>query len=485
MEVHLYNKVYFHKLGDDPDKDELIFGEERPKDDMLDLSLSANDRYLAIYATQSWTENEIYIYNRETKETKLIITGILSQFDLHFLNNKAIVITNYKANNYRVLSSPLDELEKPIDQWDEFIPESEYLLEFVNMSSDKIFAGYMVNASSQVKVFDHDGKELESLPIPPYSSIMGISSRLGEEEFFFGVSSFTFPRVMYHYDSDAVAYEVIRKTNNPLNPEEYDVKQEWFTSKDGTKIPMFIFHRKDVDLLEASHPTILYGYGGFASGITPYFMKNWVPWVERGGIFAIANIRGGNEFGDNWHKSGIKENKQNTFDDFIAASEYLILKKYTTSEQLGILGGSNGGLLVSAVAVQRPELFNAVASLVPLTDMVRFPRFGMAMRWVHEYGDPKIKADLERILKWSPYHNVKERRSYPNFLFTTAEKDTRVDPLHSRKMAAVLQSVQNKNDVLLFTETEAGHGPGKPIKKIVESQALIINFFAQKLGLKV
>lgn len=484
MDLHLFSKVYFHHLGDNPDIDQLIFGEDRPKDDMVNLTLSVDDRYLAIHVSQTWTENEVYIYDRETKETKLIITGIPSKFNLLFLKNKAIVITNYNANNYRVLSTLLSDLDKPIEQWDEFIPENKHVLEFIDASSNKIFAGYMVNASSQVKVFAHDGKELESLPLPPYSSIMGISARRDEEEFFFGVSSFTFPRIMYHYDPNMGSYEVIRRTDNPLNPDEYDVKQEWFTSKDGTKIPMFIFHRKDVDL-ETAHPTILYGYGGFGSGITPYFMKNWIPWMERGGIFVIANIRGGNEFGVEWHKSGIKENKQNTFDDFIAAAEYLIEKKYTTSNQLGILGASNGGLLVSTVAVQRPELFNAVASLVPLTDIVRFPQFGIAMRWIHEYGDPKVKTDLERILTWSPYHNVKEGVKYPNFLFTTAEKDTRVDPLHARKMVAMLQSVQNKNDVLIFTETEAGHGPGKPILKIVEEQGLILNFFMKKLGLKV
>lgn len=484
MDLHLYPKVYFHQLGDNSDTDQLIFGEGRPKDDMVDLELSIDNKYLAIHVTQTWTENEVYIYDRETKKTKLIITDIPSKFGLIFLHDKAVIITNYNANNYRVLSTPLSDLDKPIEQWDEFIPENEHVLEFINASSNKIFAGYMVNASSQVKVFDYNGKELESLPLPPYSSIMGISARIDEEEFFFGVSSFTFPRIMYHYDPNVGLYEVIRKTDNPLNPDEYEVKQEWFTSKDGTKIPMFIFHRKDVDL-ETPHSTVLYGYGGFGSGITPYFMKNWIPWMERGGIFVIANIRGGNEFGDRWHKSGIKENKQNTFDDFIAAAEYLIEKKYTTSNQLGILGGSNGGLLVSAVAVQRPELFNAVGSRVPLTDMVRFPQFGMAMRWIHEYGDPQVKANLEKILTWSPYHNVKKGISYPNFLFTTADKDTRVDPLHARKMAAMLQSVQKENNVLIFTDTEAGHGPGKPIKKIVGSQALMLNFFMKKLGLKI
>ena len=254
-------------------------------------------------------------------------------------------------------------------------------------------------------------------------------------------------------------------------------------SKDGTKVPMFIFHKKGLNL-DSSNPTLLYGYGGFNHCETPSFMRNWVPWIERGGIFAIANIRGGGEFGDKWHKAGIYKNKQNSFDDFISAGGYLISRKYTSREKLGIIGGSNGGLLVSVVGVQRPDLFKAICSRVPLTDMVRFPKFGMAIRWVHEYGNSNLKEDLERILTWSPYHNVKEGIKYPDFLFTTADKDTRVDPLHARKMTAMLQGVNKENEVHLFTEMDAGHGSGKPVVKIVENQALILSFFAQELGLE-
>ncbi|MFA5745062.1 MAG: prolyl oligopeptidase family serine peptidase [Candidatus Paceibacterota bacterium] len=214
-------------------------------------------------------------------------------------------------------------------------------------------------------------------------------------------------------------------------------------------------------------------------------MRSWIPWIERGGIFVDANLRGGGEFGEKWHKAGIKENKQNSFDDFISAAEYLISEKYTNTQHLGILGASNGGLLVSAVAVQRPDLFKAVCAKVPLTDMVRFPRFGMALRWIHEYGNPEVKEDLQKILTWSPYHNVKEGVEYPATLFMTANKDTRVHPLHSRKMAALLQSVNKENNVLLFTEFEAGHGAGKPKSKVIESQSLVLTFFAKELHLNV
>lgn len=210
-------------------------------------------------------------------------------------------------------------------------------------------------------------------------------------------------------------------------------------------------------------------------------MRSWVPWIAQGGVFAVANIRGGGEFGDAWHKAGMKEHKQNSFADFIAAGEYLIAQNYTSHEHLGIVGGSNGGLLVAVVGIKRPDLFKAVCSQVPLTDMVRFPKFGMALRWIHEYGNPDVKAELEQILLWSPYHNVQADATYPSFLFTTANKDTRVDPLHARKLAALLQDAHSDSDVLLCTEMDAGHGPGKPVIKIVENQALILSFFEMKL----
>lgn len=481
-EEHLHTKVYFHKLDNDSKNDELIFGEGRPKDDIIDISLSLDGRYLAIGASQKWIENDIYIYDHESKQTTPLVVGVSAQFSGFFLKDRVIIHTNYKANNYRVLSVPLDSIFAPIDEWREIIPEKEYVLKAVFSTKDKILAEYIDNACSKVIIFDYEGKEKEEIGLPPYSTITAISTRREEEEFFYGVMSFIFPKIVYRYIPKEAKFIEYRKADNPIDQKEYIVKQEWYKSKDGTRIPMFVFH-KDSLKNDGTNPTILYAYGGFGSIQSPSFKKSFVPWLERGGIFAVANIRGGGEFGEAWHKGGIKEKKQNSFDDFISAAEYLVEQKYTDSKHLGILGGSNGGLLVSAVAVQRPDLFSAVCSTVPLTDMVRFPLFGMALRWVHEYGNPENEVDLKNILKWSPYHNVKEGIEYPSFLFTTAEKDSRVDPLHARKMTAMLQSVNNKNDVLLFVEKEAGHGSGKPITKIVESQAMILTFFVQKLEL--
>lgn len=483
-EEHLHTKIYFHKIGENPEEDELVFGRGRPKDEMLGLSISLDGRYLAISSARTWTENDIYIYDRDTKQTTPLIVGIPAKFSPRFLKDKIIIKTNYKANNFKIILTSLTSLFDSIDSWKELIPQREYLLDSVTITKSKIIATYLVNAHSKVVMFDHNGKEVEEIPLPPYSSITGISSNIEEGEFFYGVDSFTFPKIIYKYSPSENKFEIYRKTDNPINPDDYVVKQEWCKSKDGTKVPFFIFHRKDIPTSKAN-PAVLYGYGGFAHIDTPRFMKNFVPWIERGGIFAVANIRGNAEFGEKWHKDAIKDKKQNSFDDFIAVAEHLIEKGYTDRDHLGILGGSNGGLLVSVAAIQRPELFNAVCARVPLTDMVRFSQFGIASRWVHEYGNPQVREDLQKILKWSPYHNVKSGVEYPSFLFTTANKDTRVDPLHARKMTALLQSVNKNNPVLIFTEIEAGHGPGKPIKKIVESQALLLTFFAQNLGLKV
>ncbi len=483
-EEHLHTKVYLHRLGDDPDNDELIFGADRPKDDMIGINLSPNGKYLAISVAQSWTENNIYIYNHETQETKTLIESVPSKFYVYFLDDKVLIKTNNKANNYRVLWTAYEGLHKSIDEWKEFIAEKEHLLQSISVTKNKILVEYLVNAHSEVLIFNYEGAELDKLPLPQYSSLAGISGRNEEEEFFYGVDTFIFPKITYQYNPATAQHVEYRKTYNPIYPEKYEIKQEWFQSKDGTRVPVFIFHKKGV-VRNGQNPTLLYGYGGFSHNETPGFMRNWVPWIERGGIFVIANIRGGGEFGESWHKGGVKENKQNSFDDFIAAGEYLIVQKYTDQQHLGIIGVSNGGLLVSAVGVQRPDLWKAICSRVPLTDMVRFPLFGIAVRWTHEYGNPEIKEDLQRIMTWSPYHNVKEGTKYPDFFFTTANKDSRVDPLHARKMAAILQNAHKENMALVFTEMEAGHGPGKPVAKMVENQALVLTFFATKLGLKV
>ena len=482
-EEHLHTKIYFHKIGDDPERDELIFGSDRPKDDLIRINLSPNGKLLTIHVSQNWTKNEIYIYDRDTGTTRSLVTGLPSKFSIFFLPAKVLMMTNHKADNYRVLWTEYDDLYKPVDDWKEFIPEEKFPLVFLKVVKGKVLAEYLVNASSKIFVFDHEGNRVEEIPLPGHSSLTGISGRREEEEFFYGVSSFIFPKISYRYDSKSLKYLKYRKMDNPIDPKDYEVIQRWSDSKDGTKIPVFIVTKKGI-VLDGLNPTILYGYGGFGASETPSFLRNWLPWLKRGGIFAVANIRGGGEFGSKWHKGGIKENKQKSFEDFIAVAEYLISHGYTNNNHLGILGGSNGGLLVSAVGIQKPDLFKAVCSRVPLTDMVRFHKFGIARRWTDEFGNPDIRSDLERIITWSPYHNVRNGVGYPSFLFTTAEKDTRVEPFHAWKMAARLQEVEN-SETFVLTEKEAGHGAGKPVAKVVETQAMILAFFGAELNLKI
>ncbi len=484
-EEHLHVRVFFHPLGSNPLKDELIFGENRPKDDMITLSISLDGKYLAIEVSQKWTENDIYIYEVESKNFIPLVTGISAKFSVQFSNDKLLIHTNYKANNYRILSLPFSDINKPIDEWSEFHAEKDHLLESFTISKEYILLTYLQNVCNNIQIIDFDGHFVGSIPVPEFSSVSGISARRTEREFFYGVESFVLPKTTYYYNPDSQTYSLYQTTESPIVPNDYVVKQEWCKSKDSTPIPLFLFHKKNLEP-NMPHPTILYGYGGFNSSITPAFFRNWLPWIEHGGIFVIANIRGGGEFGSEWHTSAIgSKNKQNSFDDFIACAKYLIQKGYTDNLHLGINGGSNGGLLVSTVGLQKPDLFGAICARVPLTDMIRFPQFGIAKRWIHEYGDPEKDEDRVNILSWSPYHIINTNQKYPPFLFTTGENDTRVDPLHSRKITAKLQNTEEQNTSFLFTEIDAGHGAGKPISKIVYIQSLILTFFAQNLGLKI
>ncbi len=481
-EEHLHVKVYLHILGQDSDLDELIFGADRPMDDMVGITLSLDGRILLISATQNWTANELFVYERDSRRMSPLVVGMQAKFGVKLLADKILLHTNFRANNYRVLTATYETMRRPVEEWDEFISEKEQVLESLSASKDKIFAEYLINASSKVVEYDYAGREVGEIPLPPFSTLSGISARREESEFFYSVESYTFPSISYRFDPGEKTYVLYRTTDNPIDPFHFTIRQEWCVSKDGTQFPLFIVHKKNL-VLDGVNPTVLTAYGGFASSQTPGFLRNWISWISRGGVFAVANIRGGSEFGESWHLGATKEHKQKSYDDFIAAGKHLISNSYTNNDHLGIIGGSNGGLLVAAVAMQKPDLFRAVCSKVPLIDMVRFPRFGMASRWVHEYGDPTDEKEFQNILAWSPYHNVHDGVRYPDFLFTTGEKDSRVDPLHARKMTALLQE-KSSGATYLFTEMDAGHGAGKPVSKAVESQALVLTFFAKTLGLK-
>lgn len=482
-EERYHQKVYYHKVGTSSNSDKEIFGKGRPKEDMLWLELSVDDMYLVISASQNWERNDLYLYDVRSKKTKNLLVGFEAQFGLTFTNNKALLSTNYKTPNLRILSADKNNLPTHPNQWKSFIPERKHKIGWYQITKKQVLIVYLKDAVLQGVCFNLDGKETSKLPMQEHSSILEIGANRDEAEFFYQSASFVSPGVTHHYDPSTAKITKFDRMKSALDETNYVTKQEWFRSKDGTKIPLFIVHHKELKL-SGKNPTILYGYGGFEVSLTPGFLRSFVPWLENGGVYVSANIRGGGEFGKDWHLGAIKENKQKSYDDFIAAAEHLISKKYTSSQYLGILGASNGGLLVSAVAVQRPELFKAVVSQVPLTDMVRFPELLIASRWTPEYGDPGQAEDLENILKFSPYHNVKDNKEYPAFLFTTAENDSRVDPMHARKMTALLQNTNTKNPVLLYTESSTGHTGSLTMSRFYKNHARVLAFFADTLKLR-
>jgi prolyl oligopeptidase len=483
-EERLHHRAYFHKLGQDSKDDKLIFGEGRHKEDSIDLRLSPDGKLLFISVTRDWLKEEVFIYETATGRVRELIVGLEGQFSAVPLTDKVLMWTNYLSPNGRILAASIDNIPQDLAQWEVFIPESEHKLEGFFVTEDKILVSYLIDAAYRCQIYDHQGKQHGELPMPAHSSILRYSAHRQHKEFFYEYASFVTPGTSHRYNPENESYGPYYQMTAVMDPTAYEVKQEWFESADGTRVPMFIVHKRGLEP-DGSNPAILYGYGGFESSTTPWYLRSYEPWLRRGGIMAIANIRGGGEFGKKWHLDGIKDKKQNSYDDFIGAAQHLVSAGYSSPERLGILGGSNGGLLVSAVAMQKPELFGAVVSQVPLTDMVRFPDFLIAGRWTSEYGDPKVKNDFERILKFSPYHNVRQGQSYPAFLFTTADQDTRVHPLHARKMAAQLQSLAGGRPVLLYTERETGHVGSLTMSRFYDDMARVLTFFAQELSLPV
>ncbi|MEX1995349.1 MAG: prolyl oligopeptidase family serine peptidase [Candidatus Saccharimonadales bacterium] len=482
-EERYHQKAYYHQLSSVPSSDNEVFGKGRPKEDMLRLELSVDGRFLVISVSQNWERNDLYLYDTRLQKVTDLLVGYDAQFGLAFTDKRAFLCTNYKASNSRILSADQYKLPTNPNQWENFIPERKHKLEWYQITKDQILAVYLIDAGEKAVSFDLKGKETGKLPMPDHASLLRIGARREEDEFFYEFASFTTPGVTCHYSPTHRKITEFDRMGSLLNESNYLVKQKWFKSKDGTKVPMFIVHHKSLKL-NSKNPTILYGYGGFESSVTPHFLRAFVPWLEKGGIYASANIRGGGELGKTWHTGGIKKNKQKSYDDFTAAAEHLISKKYTSNKHLGILGASNGGLLVSVVGVQRPELFKAIVSRVPLADMVRFPNLLIASRWIAEYGDPTKPEDLSNILKFSPYHNVKKDVEYPAFLFTTADNDTRVDPMHARKMTALLQGVNSNNPILLYTESSAGHMGSITMSRFYRDQARVLAFFIKQLGLE-
>lgn len=476
-------RVYYHAMGTDPSEDKLIFGEGQGPEVSVGGWISEDGRYLILGVWHGWTKSEIYIQNIETGGPIIpIVNDIDAQFDVAAVGDKLIMKTDWNAPNERIL---VVDLKNPSSEnWREIIPEGPDAMTGYSLVGGKMFVHYLHNVSSQIKIFDLDGKQLGELELPGIGSAGLPSGRWESSEAFFGFNSFTTPYTIYRYDVATGEKEVWSQLKIPVKTDKFEVKQVWYESKDGTKIPMFIIHKKGLKL-DGKRPTMLGGYGGFNVSCTPGFDSRAVMWAEEGGVWAIANLRGGGEFGEAWHRAGMLDKKQNVFDDFIAAAEWLIDNGYTNPDKLAIHGGSNGGLLVGAVMTQRPDLYRVVVCGVPLLDMLRYHKFLLGPIWVGEYGSADDPEQFEYLRKYSPYHNVKEGTAYPAVIFVTGDSDTRVAPLHARKMAALLQNATSAKDrpIVLLYDTKSGHSGGKPMTKYLDDLAKETAFVYWQLGM--
>jgi prolyl oligopeptidase len=492
-------KVFYHTLGSDPAKDPLIFGEGRKAEDVPQVQLADDDdRWLLITVFEGWAKSEMYLQDLKAGTAPVEITsGKNFLYNGEVFKGKLYILTNEDAPRFHVFV--VDAANPKRENWKEIIPQTDAVLESGAILDGKIFAQYEKNASSLLKLFALDGKPVSDIPMPTIGSVTGIGGKWNRREAFFGFNSFTVPPSVYQVDlGDAGARRVTGATLRPslwdkvdapgINSSDYEVQQVWFTSKDGTKVPMFVFHKKGLEL-NGKNPTLLTGYGGFNIIETPSFVAGRYVWLERGGVFAVANLRGGAEFGEDWHRAGMLDKKQNVFDDFISAAEFLIADKITDKDHLAIQGGSNGGLLMGAAFTQRPDLFRAVVCQVPLLDMLRYQDFQIAKLWIPEYGTAEDPKQFEWLYAYSPYHHVKPGTAYPAIMFMTADTDTRVDPMHAKKMAALMQAEaangqSRERPILLRIEPKAGHGAGKPITKQIEEGTDIYSFLFWQLGVK-
>ena len=591
----MYNRhVFFHLLGTDPDTDDKIFGEGRDPEDWPNVHLSNDGHWLLIDVEQGWTKSELFLMDlkKATPPTR-ITTGKNFLYRGEVYDGKIYITTNEDAPRYRVFVTDAGDYER--ENWKELIPQTDAVLQTVGVYGGKLFAQYEKDASSQLMLFDLEGKKISDIALPAIGTVFGTDGRWNRDEAFFGFQSFTMPPSIYRVelngqapkserggdgssvppgremkdavspalkapgysqtplrgdnpatsssDGEASKLQGLKPASLPdsdgtsgtralpktsdvasaipktvygtsappqaidaassqgkepilwakvdapsIDASAYEVKQEWFTSKDGTRVPMFVVHKKGLQQ-NGKNPTLLTGYGGFNVSLTPAFSRTAYLWMEHGGVYAVANLRGGAEFGEDWHRAGMLDKKQNVFDDMIAAAEHLIAAKYTDKNHLAIQGGSNGGLLMGAMMTQRPDLFRAVVCQVPLLDMIHYQDFQIAKLWIPEYGTSENAEQFKWLYAYSPYHHVKTGAEYPAILFMTADTDTRVDPMHAKKMAAKMQAeakngTSHTRPILLRIESKAGHGAGKPVTKQIEEFTDVYSFLFWQLGVR-
>lgn len=477
-------RIYFHALGSDPAKDPLIFGEGYGPDTWVNAEVSGDGRYLLIGAQAGWAKNEFFIQDlRQNGPIRPLITGLDAHFSPQFAGDALFVETDWQAPHKRILK--IDLRDPARDKWREIVPTSTDTIQDYGAIGGKLFVNYMHNVTSHIAIFSPEGKRLGEVELPSSGSA-DIYGRWDRDEGILRFSSYTTPLSIYRYSASSGKRELWFRNPIPFNSDAYEMEQVWYASKDGTHVPMFLVHRKGLKP-DGKTPTILYGYGGFNVSLNPDFNSSAAWWVEQGGIYAVANLRGGSEFGEAWHKAGMLEHKQNVFDDFIAAAEWLIQNKYTNSDKLAIWGGSNGGLLVGSVMTQRPELFRAVICDHPDLDMVRYYKFTRNNNppALLEYGNAADPAQFKFLYAYSPYQHVQPGTKYPAVLFTSGDADTRVPPEQARKMAARMQAATTSaRPVMLLYDTKAGHSGGRPFSQVVDELSLKLAFLAWQLEMK-
>jgi prolyl oligopeptidase len=476
-------KIYYHRLGDSQDSDQLIYQRPDHPEWFLQASTSKDGRYLIITASDNTVpKNSVYAMNLgDPSHPKLDspLRPVFAQLDAQYesfsvVGDRLFLRTDKNAPKYKVIAVDLSHLDQPVA--DDVVAESKDLLEQAEVVGGKLVLNYLVDAKNQLKIAALDGKTETEVPLPTLGSVNALSGDQDRPELFYSFDSFVFPAAIYRYDVSTGKNEVFRKPSVPISSDDYETEQIFYHSKDGTRVPMFIVHRKGIQL-DGTNPVLLSGYGGFNISIKPSFSYSYFTWVDKGGVFAEPNLRGGGEYGQEWHQAGTKERKQNVFDDFIAAAEALIAQKYTNPKHLGILGGSNGGLLVGACLTQRPDLFGATVPAVGVLDMLRYQKFTIGSAWISDYGSSDNPEDFKYLIKYSPLHNIHSGTCYPPTLITTGDHDDRVVPGHSFKFAATLQAAQSCNrPILIRVDTKAGHGGGKPVAKIIEERADLLAF---------
>ncbi len=481
-----YQKIYFHTLGESQDKDVLVFEDKEHPLRYFGADVSDDEHYLIITSSEGTSGSEVLI--KDLRNPNATISTLLKGFEYNYIyiDNKGdnlLFVMDNGASNYRLVE--VDPKNNAPSKWKNIIKEQPELLEGVFPAGGKLYATYLKDAQSKIFEYSYEGERLREITLPGIGTVAFNSAAKTDAAVYYTFSNFTTPGTVYKLDIATATSTLYNKPTFLIDTEPYETKQVWFNSKDGTKIPMFIVHKKGI-VLDGKNPLLLYGYGGFNISLTPSFSISNMYFLEQGGIYAQVSLRGGGEYGESWHKAGMLDKKQNVFDDFISAAEFLIAEKYTSSEKLAISGRSNGGLLVGACMTQRPELFKVAMPGVGVLDMLKYHKFTIGWGWAVEYGSSENKSQFDYLIKYSPLHNIKDSVSYPATMVITADHDDRVVPAHSFKFAATLQE-KNKgsNPMLIRIDQKAGHGAGKPTSKLIDDATDFWSFVLWNLGVEV